>query len=54
MEKLFWSGRMYGKIKNELKTELEEIRSAGLYKEERVIKSSQAAKIQVDANSSAL
>lgn len=45
---------MYGKIKNELKTELEEIRSDGLYKEERVIKSSQAARIEVDANSSAL
>ena len=45
---------MYGKIKNELKKELEEIRSAGLYKSERVIESSQDARVQVGEGSPVL
>lgn len=45
---------MYGKIKNELKSELEEIRSAGLYKSERVIESSQDARVQVGKGSPVL
>ena len=38
---------MYGKMKESLKTELENIRNAGLFKEERVILSPQGAEIQV-------
>ena len=45
---------MYGKIKNDLKKELEEIRSAGLYKSERVIESSQSARVQVGEGSPVL
>ena len=45
---------MYGKIKDDLKKELEEIRSAGLYKSERVIETAQAARVQVGDGSPAL
>ena len=38
---------MYGDLKTQLQTELEEIRRAGLYKEERVIETPQAAKVGV-------
>ena len=38
---------MYGKIQNQLENQLNEIREAGLYKNERVIKSPQKAKIKV-------
>ena len=38
---------MYGSVEKELKRELEEIRSAGLYKSERVIETSQAARVRV-------
>ena len=39
---------MYGEIAEALKKELEEIRAAGLYKEERIIRSRQAALIEVE------
>ena len=45
---------MYGKIKDDLKHELEEIRSAGLYKSERVIETAQAARVQVGDGSPVL
>ena len=45
---------MYGKIKNELEKELEEIRSAGLYKSERIIESAQSARVQVGEGSPVL
>jgi glycine C-acetyltransferase len=45
---------MYGKIKNELKSELEKIHSAGLYKSERVIETAQAARVQVGKDSPVL
>ena len=45
---------MYGKIKDELKKELEEIRSAGLYKSERIIESAQSARVQVGEGSPVL
>ena len=45
---------MYGKIKNKLKSELEEIHSAGLYKSERVIETAQAARVQVGKDSPVL
>jgi len=38
---------MYGDLKTQLQIELEEIRGAGLYKEERVIETPQAAKVGV-------
>ncbi len=38
---------MYGKIQNQLENQLNEIREAGLYKNERVIESPQDAKIEV-------
>lgn len=38
---------MYGKIKEHLQTELAEIKAAGLYKNERVIESSQSSHIEV-------
>ena len=38
---------MYGKIKQHLQTELEEIKSAGLYKKERIITSPQDAVIKI-------
>lgn len=40
---------MYGKIKEHLQTELENIREAGLFKSERIITSSQSAEIQLDS-----
>ena len=39
---------MYGQIGEALRKELEEIRAAGLYKEERIIRSRQAALIEVE------
>ncbi|MEE3198455.1 MAG: aminotransferase class I/II-fold pyridoxal phosphate-dependent enzyme, partial [Planctomycetota bacterium] len=39
---------MYGEIAEALKKELEEIRAAGLYKEERIIRSRQDALIEVE------
>ena len=36
---------MYGKIKNHLQAELDQIREAGLFKEERIITSPQDAEI---------
>ncbi len=39
---------MYGKIKDDLKKELQSIREAGLYKEERVITTPQGAEIEVE------
>ncbi|MBT3232656.1 MAG: glycine C-acetyltransferase [Calditrichaeota bacterium] len=39
---------MYGKIKNDLVNELKDVRSAGLYKEERYIHGPQGAAIQVE------
>jgi len=45
---------MYGKIKDDLKKELAEIRSAGLYKSERVIETAQAARVQVGNGSPVL
>ena len=38
---------MYGKIQNQLENQLDEIREAGLYKNERVIESPQDARIEV-------
>ena len=38
---------MYGKIKNHLIKELEQIRSGGLYKDERVIAGRQGAKVEL-------
>ena len=38
---------MYGKIKDTLKNELQEIKEAGLYKKERIITSSQDAVIKI-------
>jgi len=40
---------MYGKYREELKKELEEIAESGLYKSERHITSAQQARIRVDA-----
>lgn len=39
---------MYGKIKDQLQSELNDIKEAGLYKEERVITSPQGADVQVN------
>ncbi len=40
---------MYGKIKDHLKKELDDIREAGLYKQERIIVSPQQARIRLDS-----
>jgi glycine C-acetyltransferase len=40
---------MYGKIKEHLSSELEQIREAGLFKDERIITSSQDAEIQLES-----
>lgn len=40
---------MYGKIKDHLQSELENIREAGLFKSERIITSSQTAEIELDS-----
>jgi len=45
---------MYGKIKDDLKKELAEIHSAGLYKSERVIETAQSARVQVGNGSPVL
>lgn len=45
---------MYGKIKDHLKTELEAIESAGLYKKERIITSPQKAEIKVSTGQEVL
>lgn len=39
---------MYGKIKEDLKKEIESIKEAGLYKEERIITSPQSSEIEVE------
>src|SRR3712207_6351384 len=41
------SNQMYGKVKEHLSSKLAELKSAGLYKEERIIESPQGAAIQV-------
>lgn len=45
---------MYGKIKEHLQKELENIRQAGLYKEERIITSPQKAEITISTGASVL
>ncbi len=45
---------MYGSVKDALTTELNAIRDAGLYKNERIIVSDQAANIQVDTGAEVL
>ena len=40
---------MYGKIKDHLAKEINDIREAGLYKEERIIVSPQQAEIQLES-----
>ena len=45
---------MYGKLQQHLTTELNNIREAGLYKEERIITSSQQAQIQVNTGKEVL
>ena len=45
---------MYGKIKDHLKSELENIKSAGLYKNERIITSPQGAKITLETGQEVL
>lgn len=45
---------MYGKIKEHLQKELESIRSAGLYKKERIIVSPQDAEIEVESGDNVL
>ena len=45
---------MYGKIKNYLKSELEQIREAGLFKEERIITSPQDAEISINTGQKVL
>lgn len=45
---------MYGKLKDHLQTELTEIREAGLYKDERIIVTSQGASINVDTGETVL
>ena len=45
---------MYGNVKDALTTELNAIRDAGLYKNERIIVSDQAANIQVDTGAEVL
>ncbi len=45
---------MYGKIKEHLQKELQEIRDAGLYKEERIIVTPQDAKIKVESGQEVL
>ena len=45
---------MYGKIKEHLATELENIREAGLFKSERIITSSQEAEIKLDSGQKVL
>ena len=41
---------MYGKIKKQLKNELQNIESSGLFKKERVITSAQGASVFVDSS----
>lgn len=45
---------MYGKIKRDLKKELQSIREAGLYKEERVITTPQGSEIEVEGGKKVL
>jgi glycine C-acetyltransferase len=45
---------MYGKIKDHLKTQLQEIDQAGLYKRERIITSAQSAEITLDTGQKVL
>ncbi|MEZ4797048.1 MAG: glycine C-acetyltransferase [Flavobacteriaceae bacterium] len=45
---------MYGKIKNHLQNELEDIKKSGLYKEERIITSAQGAEITLNTGQTVL
>ena len=45
---------MYGSIKEHLQTELENIKDAGLYKEERIITSAQGAEITLNTGETVL
>ncbi|MEN8810837.1 MAG: glycine C-acetyltransferase, partial [Flavobacteriales bacterium] len=45
---------MYGKLKNHLQTELEQIKNTGLYKAERVIVNPQSAEIAVSTGDNVL
>jgi len=45
---------VYGKVKDDLKKEIQSIRDAGLYKEERVITSPQGAEIEVEGGKKVL
>ncbi len=45
---------MYGKIKEYLQTELDNIREAGLFKSERIISSSQSAEIELNSGNTVL
>ncbi|HUD73786.1 MAG TPA: glycine C-acetyltransferase [Terracidiphilus sp.] len=45
---------MYGTIKNHLQSRIDEIRGAGLYKQERLIEGPQQSKVQVDHGTSVL
>ena len=45
---------MYGSVKDALKEELDAIREAGLFKDERVIVSDQAANIRVHSGQTVL
>ena len=45
---------MYGKLQNHLKTELQSIKNNGLYKEERIITSSQGAEITLNTGETVL
>ena len=45
---------MYGKIKNDLRNTLEELKEQGLYKSERIITTSQSSEIAVSTGESVL
>ena len=45
---------MYGNLKNHLKSEIEEIKKAGLYKSERIIVNPQSAEIEVSTGDQVL
>ena len=45
---------MYGKIKQHLQNEIEEIKQSGLYKEERIITSAQGAEITLNTGETVL
>ena len=45
---------MYGKLKNHLQKELQDIKNNGLYKEERIITSAQGAEITLNTGETVL